>query len=112
MTAALISDLQFPVFLFLRKLTVVSRIDSVNWWSWDKAPSFATDLAYDYVHVLHMSKPCLNYPVFVKTLPWHLNQVVLIVTTLTDESVGFVNVGLMGETVSALLLLTISSGKS
>lgn len=28
-----------------------SSIDWENWWSWNQAASFATDRAYDYVHV-------------------------------------------------------------
>ena len=28
-----------------------SDIDWGNWWSWNQAASYATDRAYDYVHV-------------------------------------------------------------
>jgi hypothetical protein len=81
-----------------------------NWWSWNQAASFATDRGYDYVHVTAaywaLYRVARNYPALVKTQTWqwYLNKAVQTVTTLTGGRVGFVNVGLMGETVFRLLL--------
>lgn len=47
-----------------------------------------------------------NYPALVKTHDWrwYINQAVLTTTAMTGGRVGYVNVGLMGETVIKLLL--------
>ncbi|KAG6841719.1 hypothetical protein C0991_007605 [Blastosporella zonata] len=80
-----------------------------NWWSWNRAASFATDRAYDYVHVIAaywaLYRVARNYPslVSVQTWQWYLNQAVFTVSTLTN-GVGFANDGLMGETVIRFLL--------
>ncbi|PFH49825.1 hypothetical protein AMATHDRAFT_75995 [Amanita thiersii Skay4041] len=81
-----------------------------NWWSWNRAASFATDRAYDYVHVTAaywaLYRVARNYPGLTKlqSWQWYLNQAVLTVATMTNGHVGFVNDGLMGETVYLLLL--------
>ncbi|KAF8079162.1 hypothetical protein FPV67DRAFT_1404202 [Lyophyllum atratum] len=81
-----------------------------NWWSWNQAASFATDRAYDYVHVVAaywaLYRVARNYPSLVKlqTWQWYINQAVVTVSTMTNGRVGFANVGLMGETVIRLLL--------
>ncbi|KAG6857298.1 hypothetical protein H0H87_006491 [Tephrocybe sp. NHM501043] len=81
-----------------------------NWWSWNRAASFATDRAYDYVHVAAaywaLYRVARNYPslVSVQTWQWYLNQAVFTITTLTNGRIGFVGDGLMGETVFRLLL--------
>ncbi|KAG6911266.1 hypothetical protein DXG01_002104 [Tephrocybe rancida] len=81
-----------------------------NWWSWNRAASFATDRAYDYVHVAAaywaLYRVARNYPtlVNVQTWQWYLNQAVFTVTTMTNGKTGFADVGLMGETVIRFLL--------
>ncbi|KAG6885819.1 hypothetical protein C0993_009211 [Termitomyces sp. T159_Od127] len=81
-----------------------------NWWSWNRAASFATDRAYDYVHVAAaywaLYRVARNYPslVSVQTWQWYLNQAVFTITTMTGGRAGFANDGLMGETVIRLLL--------
>ncbi|KAG6820154.1 hypothetical protein H0H93_004736 [Arthromyces matolae] len=81
-----------------------------NWWSWNQAASFATDRAYDYVHVTAaywaLYRVARNYPslVSLKTWQWYINQAVLTVVTMTSGSVGYADDGLMGETVIWMLL--------
>ncbi|KAG5733784.1 hypothetical protein E4T56_gene8209 [Termitomyces sp. T112] len=81
-----------------------------NWWSWNRAESFATDRAYDYVHVAAaywaLYRVARNYPslVSVQTWQWYLNQAVFTVDIMTGGRVGFANDGLMGETVIRYLL--------
>lgn len=87
-----------------------STINWGNWWSWNQAASFAIDRAYDYIHVTaaywSLYRVARNYPALVRThnWQWYINQAVLTVTAMTNGRVGFVNVGLMGETVIRLLL--------
>ncbi|KAF8644248.1 hypothetical protein AX16_008603 [Volvariella volvacea WC 439] len=87
-----------------------SSINWGNWWSWNQAGSYATDRAYDYIHVAaaHWAfyRVARNYPSLVRTRDWrwYLNQAVLTVSAMTGGRVGYVNVGLMGETVLRLLL--------
>ncbi|KAJ7083400.1 hypothetical protein B0H15DRAFT_424667 [Mycena belliarum] len=81
-----------------------------NWWSWSQANSFATDRAYDYVHVTAaywaLYRVARNYPalVTVHTWQWYLNQAVVTVKAMMSPSVGYSADGLMGETVFRLLL--------
>jgi hypothetical protein len=90
--------------------TYPSSINWGNWWSWNQAASFATDRAYDYVHVAAaywaMYRVGRNYPSLVKThtWQWYLNQAVLTVSSMTNGQVGYANDGLMGETVLVSLL--------
>ncbi|GJF00196.1 hypothetical protein PsYK624_164760 [Phanerochaete sordida] len=87
-----------------------SSIDWGNWWSWDQADSFATDRAYDYVHVTaaywSMYRVARNYPALVKvhTWQWYLNQAVMTVARMTAGDVGYATDGLMDETVIGFLL--------
>ncbi|KAF9566984.1 hypothetical protein CPC08DRAFT_63123 [Agrocybe pediades] len=87
-----------------------TSIDWGNWWSWNQAASFATDRAYDYVHVAAaywaLYRVARNYPSLVKThtWQWYLNQAVLTVSTMTNGRVGYADDGLMGETVLLRLL--------
>jgi len=87
-----------------------SSIDWTVWWSWNRAASFATDRAYDYVHVIAgywgMYRVARNYPslVSIHDWQWYINQAVMTVNAMTRGGVGFVNDGLMGETVTRFLL--------
>ncbi|KAK7680558.1 hypothetical protein QCA50_016340 [Cerrena zonata] len=87
-----------------------SSINWGNWWSWNQAASFATDRAYDYVHVTAaywaLYRVARNYPSLVKThdWQWYINQAVLTVKRMTDGGVGYTNDGLMDETVFRMLL--------
>ncbi|KJA28438.1 hypothetical protein HYPSUDRAFT_51246 [Hypholoma sublateritium FD-334 SS-4] len=87
-----------------------TSIDWTNWWSWNQAASFATDRAYDYVHVTAaywaLYRVARNYPDLVKThtWQWYLNQAVLTVLSMTNGLVGYADDGLMGETVLIYLL--------
>jgi hypothetical protein len=88
-----------------------SDIDFTQWWSWDEASAFATERAYDYIHVIAayfaMYRVARNYPSLVTAhdWQWYINQAVLTVATFTNGGgVGFANDGLMGETVLRFLL--------
>ncbi|KAG6879326.1 hypothetical protein C0992_003543 [Termitomyces sp. T32_za158] len=63
-----------------------------NWWSWNRAASFATDRAYDYVHV------AAAYWALYRVAP------VFTISTMTGNRAGFANDGLMGETMIRFLL--------
>ncbi|KAH7098557.1 hypothetical protein BKA62DRAFT_622444 [Auriculariales sp. MPI-PUGE-AT-0066] len=82
-----------------------SSIDYGNWWSWNKASAYAYDRAYDYVHVVAtywaMYRVARNYPSLVtqRTWQWYLNQAMQTIIRMTGSGVGYVDVGLMGETV-------------
>ncbi|KAF8963898.1 hypothetical protein BDZ97DRAFT_1904713 [Flammula alnicola] len=86
--------ISFAVYFYQPALvpnyTYPSSIDWSNWWSWNQAASFATDRAYDYVHI--------------HTWEWYLNQAVLTTLTMTNGQVGYAGDGLMGETVLLYLL--------
>ncbi|KAI0367296.1 hypothetical protein BV20DRAFT_569238 [Pilatotrama ljubarskyi] len=81
-----------------------------NWWSWNQAASYATDRAYDYVHVVaaywSLYRVARNYPDLVKTHTWgwYLNQAVMTVASMTNGRVGYADDGLMEETVIRYLL--------
>ncbi|KAI5116950.1 hypothetical protein M0805_001924 [Coniferiporia weirii] len=87
-----------------------SSIDWTNWWSWDQADSFATDRAYDYVHVTAaywaLYRVARNYPNIptAQTWEWFLNQAFQTVLAMTNGNVGYVDDGLMDETVLLYLL--------
>ena len=89
-----------------------SSIDWTNWWSWTQAESYATDRAYDYVHVTAaywaLYRVARNYPSLVKThtWEWYLNQAVNTVVRMTQGDVGYADDGLMDETVIRFLLDT------
>ncbi|KAH8094626.1 hypothetical protein BXZ70DRAFT_946891 [Cristinia sonorae] len=90
--------------------TYPTSINWGNWWSWNQAASYATDRAYDYVHVAaaywSLYRVARNYPSLVKVhnWQWYINQAVLTVKRMTQGDVGYANVGLMDETVIRLLL--------
>ncbi|RDX49433.1 hypothetical protein OH76DRAFT_530269 [Lentinus brumalis] len=90
--------------------TYPSTIDWGVWWSWNEAASYATDRAYDYVHVIaaywSLYRVARNYPELVKThtWEWYINQAVMTVATMTNGRVGYANDGLMEETVIRYLL--------
>ncbi|OSC98881.1 hypothetical protein PYCCODRAFT_1480292 [Trametes coccinea BRFM310] len=87
-----------------------SSINWGNWWSWNQAASYATDRAYDYVHVIaaywSLYRVARNYPDLVKThtWEWYLNQAVMTIATMTNGRVGYADDGLMEETVIRYLL--------
>lgn len=87
-----------------------SNINWGNWWSWNQAASFAIDRGYDYIHVAAaywaMYRVARNYPSLVRVhdWQWYINQAVVTVQAMTGGRVGFVNDGLMGETVLTFLL--------
>ncbi|THH07684.1 hypothetical protein EW145_g3219 [Phellinidium pouzarii] len=87
-----------------------SSIDWGNWWSWDQADSFATDRAYDYVHVTAaywaLYRVARNYPDIpvAQTWEWFLNHAFQTVLAMTDMDVDYVDDGLMDETVLLYLL--------
>ncbi|KAJ5098849.1 hypothetical protein N7532_005850 [Penicillium argentinense] len=91
-------------------------IDWGNWWSWNKEASYATDRAYDYIHVIGAywalyragrdDASVLN----VHTWQWYLSQAYNTTVTCfaTDSNgeglIGYSRLGLMGETVVGELL--------
>ncbi|KAJ9155696.1 Glycoside hydrolase family 43 protein [Pleurostoma richardsiae] len=87
-----------------------------GWASWNKAAAYATDRAYDYVHVTAaywgLYRAGRAYPSLLKehSWDWYLNQsyATVMAATSTDSSgnflVGYANDGLMGETVFGELL--------
>ncbi|KAK3322684.1 hypothetical protein B0H66DRAFT_620425 [Apodospora peruviana] len=86
-------------------------IDWRNWWSWDKAAAYATDRAYDYVHVAAtywaLYRAGRAYPDLLKrkTWDWYLDQAhKTVIKCMTDSSVGYSRDGLMGETVFGEIL--------
>ncbi|KAL1754688.1 hypothetical protein FB107DRAFT_215289 [Schizophyllum commune] len=87
-----------------------SNVDWAVWWSWNKADSYNVQRAYDYVHVaaLHWAlyRVARNYPdlVSVHTADWYLSQAASTVIRMSAGDVGYVDVGLMGETVYLYIL--------
>jgi hypothetical protein len=87
-----------------------SDIQWGNWWSWNRQNAYLTDRAYDYVHVVAawwaLYRVARNYPSVATAQTWeyYLNQATSTVLRLNPSSVGYVNVGLMGETVFRYLL--------
>ncbi|KAL5366247.1 hypothetical protein BJX96DRAFT_182433 [Aspergillus floccosus] len=93
-----------------------STIDWGNWWSWNRADSYSTDRAYDYIHVIAtywaLYRAGRDQPEMLKqeTWQWYLGRAYN--TTLacfaTDSAgngmVGYSRLGLMGETVVGYLL--------
>ncbi|OOQ90480.1 hypothetical protein PEBR_04143 [Penicillium brasilianum] len=91
-------------------------IDWGNWWSWNKNASYATDRAYDYIHVigaywaLYRAGRADESLLSVNTWQWYLGQAynTTITCFATDSNgnglVGYSRVGLMGETVVGELL--------
>ena len=90
--------------------TYPSNINWGSWTSWNRQASYSTDRAYNYVHVCAaywaLYRVARNYPNLVtqRDWQWYINQAALTTTAMTSGGVGYVNVGLMGETVFKLLL--------
>lgn len=96
-------------------------LDWTTWESWTRDEAYATDRAYDYVHVAAtywaLYRAGRAYPALLKHHPWdwYLNQSQLTVLAATardggddgdsgDWLVGYATDGLMGETVFGALL--------
>ncbi|KAJ5160331.1 uncharacterized protein N7482_007335 [Penicillium canariense] len=87
-----------------------------NWWSWNKNASYATDRAYDYIHVigaywaLYRAGRADHELLKVNTWQWYLSQAynTTVACFATDADgnglVGYSRLGLMGETVVGELL--------
>lgn len=96
--------------------TYDQSLDWGNWWSWNKDDSYATDRAYDYIHVigaywaLYRAGRDNESLLKTHTWQWYLSQAYN--TTVTcfatdsggDGLVGYSRLGLMGETVVGELL--------
>jgi hypothetical protein len=94
--------------------TYNSSIDWTNWWSWNKASAYATDRAYDYVHVAAaywgLYRAGRAYPTLIKshTWNWYLNQSYSTIIRAMQSDVGYNRVGLMGETVFGEILADLT----
>lgn len=86
-----------------------------NWWSWNKNESYATDRAYDYIHVLGAYWALYragrdNHLLKEHPWQWYLSQAhnTTVTCFATDSAgnglIGYSRVGLMGETVVGELL--------
>ncbi|KAF7525950.1 hypothetical protein PCG10_004458 [Penicillium crustosum] len=96
--------------------TYDQSLDWGNWWSWNKDDSYATDRAYDYIHVigaywaLYRAGRDNGSLLKTHTWQWYLRQAYNTTVTCfaTDSSgdgiVGYSRLGLMGETVIGELL--------
>ncbi|KAK6608415.1 hypothetical protein H4I95_03795 [Botrytis cinerea] len=88
----------------------LSSINWGNWWSWNKADAYDTGRTYDYVHVTAaywaLYRVARFYPTLVtrQTWQWYLNQAYETIIYATGPNTGYVNVGLMGETVWGYVL--------
>ena len=82
-----------------------SSIDWTSWTSWNYNSAYATDRAYDYVHATAaywaFYRVARAYPSVAtkQTWNWYLNQAYQTIMFCTSGSVGYSDVGLMGETV-------------
>jgi len=105
------------VFFYQPGVVNYTYPSSVNWgvwWSWDQADAFAVNRAYDYVHVTAawwaMYRVARNYPALINTSlgTWqtYLTKAFNTVQAMVNPSfgVGYVDDGLMGETVFRVLL--------
>ncbi|KAH8598858.1 hypothetical protein B0O99DRAFT_659818 [Bisporella sp. PMI_857] len=87
-----------------------SSIDWTSWTSWNKAAAYATDRAYDYVHVAaaywSLYRVARAYPDLAKshTWDWYLDHAFNTIIRGMQPSVGYNRVGLMGETVFGEIL--------
>lgn len=87
-----------------------------NWWSWNKEASYATDRAYDYIHVigaywaLYRAGRDDGSLLKIHTWQWYLGMAYNTTITCfeTDSNgegvIGYSRLGLMGETVVGELL--------
>ncbi|KFY45529.1 hypothetical protein V494_00907 [Pseudogymnoascus sp. VKM F-4513 (FW-928)] len=91
-----------------------SSIDWTSWTSWNKASSYSTDRAYDYVHVAAaywgLYRAGRAYPSLIKshTWDWYLNQAYNTIIRAMKTDVGYNRVGLMGETVFGEVLTDLT----
>lgn len=80
------------------------------WWSWNKQAAYATDRAYDYVHVAAtywaLYRVARAYPALTRSHAWdfYLNQAYQTIMRSMKSDVGYNRVGLMGETVFGEIL--------
>ncbi|ORY70398.1 uncharacterized protein BCR38DRAFT_521188 [Pseudomassariella vexata] len=94
--------------------TYSSDIDWTAWWSWNKDASYATDRAYDYVHVAAaywaLYRVGRAYPDLLSshTWDWYLDQAYSTVVRAMESDVGYNRVGLMGETVFGEILADLT----
>ncbi|CAI7669971.1 unnamed protein product [Penicillium pancosmium] len=98
-------------------------IDWGNWWSWNKDASYATDRAYDYIHVigaywaLYRAGRDNDSILKVHNWQWYLGQAynTTIACFETDSDgdgvIGYSRLGLMGETVVGELLADLQREK-
>lgn len=88
-------------------------IDWSSWTSWNKDSAYATDRAYDYVHVAAtywaLYRAGRAYPDVLTShaWDWYLNQSYQTIIRAMQPSVGYNRVGLMGETVFGEILLDL-----
>ncbi|KAJ5995179.1 hypothetical protein N7481_002156 [Penicillium waksmanii] len=94
-----------------------------NWWSWNKDASYATDRAYDYIHVigaywaLYRAGRDNDSILKVHNWQWYLGQAynTTIACFETDSNgdgvIGYSRLGLMGETVVGELLADLQREK-
>ncbi|KAK7743854.1 hypothetical protein SLS53_003873 [Cytospora paraplurivora] len=100
----------------LENYTYSSDFDWTTWESWTEDEAYATDRAYDYVHVTAtywaLYRAGRAYPGLLSQHPWewYLNQSYSTVTSVLAQDsdgnwlVGYATDGLMGETVFGELL--------
>lgn len=96
--------------------TYSSALDWTSWTSWNEAAAYATDRAYDYVHVAAtywaLYRAGRAYPTLLtnNAWDWYLNQSYsTVMSAMAQDSsgnwlVGYSTVGLMGETVFGEIL--------
>jgi hypothetical protein len=96
-----------------------SSINWTGWESWNKQNAYATDRAYDYVHVAAaywaLYRVGRAYPDLLKakTWDWYLSQAYNTVmrcmqTSNGSPTVGYADDGLMGETVFGMILTDLT----
>ncbi|KAI1296327.1 hypothetical protein F5Y03DRAFT_370655 [Xylaria venustula] len=87
-----------------------TSFDWTSWTSWNEDSAYATDRAYDYVHITaaywSMYRVARAYPSLVKshTWDWYLGQAYNTIIRATKSDVGYNTDGLMGETVFGEIL--------
>lgn len=110
-------DVRKSIFYYgLANYSYSSSIDWSSWESWTKDEAYATDRAYDYVHVTAtywaLYRAGRAYPQLLTAHPWdwYLNQSYhTVMSAMAQDSngnwlVGYSTDGLMGETVFGSLL--------
>ena len=85
-------------------------LDWTSWTSWNKEAAYATDRAYDYVHVAAtywaLYRVARAYPALVShhTGDWYLTQAYRTIARGMQADVAYNRLGLMGETVFGEIL--------